>query len=262
MDLAIRPADLERDRKAMLALLVDYFAEWNDDPTGTGNDKILILGDLNAYTKEDPIALLEGAGYSNLVTRFLGSGAYSFVFAGESGYLDHALASPALLPFVTGTAEWHINADEPVALDYNSEFNQPLLYQPDSFRSSDHDPVIVGLDLQPTRPASIDIRPLFRENFLIPGSNLPVAVAILSESGFDARGVDPETVGFGPNRAAPIFHPLLVDVNGDRRKDVILAFRTRATGIRCGDTQASLEGFTFDGTKILGSDAIVTLCER
>jgi predicted extracellular nuclease len=237
--------------------------EWlATDPTGTGSDKILILGDLNAYAREDPIAILESAGYVNLIERFLGSESYSFVFSGQSGYLDHALASTALNPFVSGVAEWHINADEPVALDYNSEFNQPLLYQPDAFRSSDHDPVVVGLDLQPMRKVRIDIRPLFRDNFLNPRSNLPLAVAILSENGFDARSVDPQTVRFGPNAAAPISPPFVVDVNGDRRKDMVLVFPTRATGIRCGDTEASLTGFTFDGTKIFGTDNVVTLCGR
>ena len=37
---------------------------------------------------------------------------------------------------------WHINADEPSALDYNN-YNQPLLYNPDPYRASDHDPVVV-----------------------------------------------------------------------------------------------------------------------
>lgn len=57
----------------------------------------------------------------------------------QSGYLDHALASPSMADAVSGAAFWHINADEPVALDYNTEFNPPLLYQPHEFRSSDHD---------------------------------------------------------------------------------------------------------------------------
>jgi predicted extracellular nuclease len=232
------------------------------DPTGTGNDRVLILGDLNAYAKEDPIAMLESGGYTNLVDRFLGSSAYSFVFAGESGYLDHALANPGLLPFVTGAAEWHINADEPVALDYNTEFNQPLLYRPDAFRSSDHDPVIVGLDLQPTRSVGIDIRPFFHRNLVIPGSNMPVGVAILSEDGFDATSVDIATVRFGPGGAAPSSKSHFVDVNHDGRKDLVLFFRTRDAGIGCDDTEASLVGFTFGGTKISGSDDIVTFCAR
>ncbi len=87
--------------------------------------------------------------------RFLGDDAYSFVFQGQSGYLDHALANPVLAPLVTGLTEWHINADEPVALDYNVEWTptimksvsqQAALYAPDPFRSADHDPLLVGLN--------------------------------------------------------------------------------------------------------------------
>jgi predicted extracellular nuclease len=258
-DLLDGQGNCNQTRVAAAQRLLEWLAT---DPTGTGNDRILVLGDLNAYAKEDPIAVLEGAGYVNLLDRFLGSEAYSFVFDGQSGYLDHALANATLAPFVTGTAEWHINADEPIALDYNTEFNQPLLYQANAFRSSDHDPVIVGLDLQPLRSVRIDIRPLFRDNLVIPRSLLPLGVAILSESDFDARSVDPDRVRFGPAEARPLFHPLFLDVNHDARKDAILYFWPRATGIQCGDTQASLTGFTFNGTKITGSDAIRVICPR
>ena len=52
---------------------------------------------------------------------------------------------------MTGATEWHINADEPIVLDYNTDFKSAghieTLYAPDAYRSSDHDPVLVGLDL-------------------------------------------------------------------------------------------------------------------
>jgi hypothetical protein len=118
------------------------------DPTGSDSGDVLILGDLNAYSREDPVATIEAAGYNNLVNAFVGTGfadgAYSFNFFSESGALDHALSSPGMTANVTGTAIWHINADEPRALDYN-DFNQPALFSPDEFRSSDHDAVLVGL---------------------------------------------------------------------------------------------------------------------
>jgi hypothetical protein len=118
----------------------------------------MIIGDLNSYTFEDPIDVLVGGGYQNLVRASGGLGAYSYVFNGEAGYLDHALASPALASRVTGATEWHINADEPIALDYNDNFKSAnhvnTLYAPDAYRSSDHDPVIVGIDLRST-PASL-----------------------------------------------------------------------------------------------------------
>jgi len=118
------------------------------DPTGSGSDDFLIIGDLNAYSQEDPVTTIEAAGYSDLIETWVGtgfaSGAYSFNFLSESGSLDHALATPTMAANVTGAAIWHINADEPRALDYN-DFNQPALYNPDEFRSSDHDPLLVGL---------------------------------------------------------------------------------------------------------------------
>ena len=44
---------------------------------------------------------------------------------------------------------WYHPLDEPRALDYN-DYNQPGLYSSDAYRSSDHDPVIVGLELGET----------------------------------------------------------------------------------------------------------------
>ena len=74
---------------------------------------------------------------------------YSFVFDAQAGALDHAVASASLVPQVVEAVEWHINADEPAVLDYNLEHNRnPALFDPDSpYRASDHDPVIIGLDL-------------------------------------------------------------------------------------------------------------------
>jgi hypothetical protein len=123
------------------------------DPTGVDDPDILIMGDLNSYAMEDPITALKNAGYINLIEDRLGLGAYSYAFDGQWGYLDHALASAELEAQVAGVEEWHINSDEPTVLDYNMEFKSPdqlmNLYSPDRFRSSDHDPVIIGLDLTP-----------------------------------------------------------------------------------------------------------------
>ena len=109
----------------------------------------LIVGDLNSYTEEDPIHALEDAGYTGLSELFVPEAdRYSFVFDGFSGELDHAMAGADLLDNVTGTTIWHINADEPLILDYNLDFGRdPGLFEANPFRSSDHDPLIVGLDL-------------------------------------------------------------------------------------------------------------------
>ncbi|MGH3388587.1 MAG: ExeM/NucH family extracellular endonuclease [Actinomadura sp.] len=106
----------------------------------------LVLGDLNAYTDEDPIHTLEQGGLIEQSTRFVPPAKrYSFVFDGQAGELDHVLAGRTLSRHVTGVSIWHINSDEPLILDYNTEFNPPGLYAPDAYRSSDHDPVVVGL---------------------------------------------------------------------------------------------------------------------
>ncbi|KAA3642724.1 MAG: hypothetical protein DWQ07_19540 [Chloroflexi bacterium] len=123
--------------------LVNWLAT---DPTGSGDPDFLITGDLNAYAMEDPVTVIKNAGYTNLIESYLGLNAYSFVFFAQAGYLDHALTTPSLTAQVSGLTEWHINADEPAGLDYNN-FNQPLLYNPDPYRASDHDPVIIGLEL-------------------------------------------------------------------------------------------------------------------
>ncbi|MBI2517080.1 MAG: ExeM/NucH family extracellular endonuclease [Opitutae bacterium] len=122
------------------------------DPTGSGDPDFLIIGDLNAYAKEDPIAALEGASYNNLTEAAEGPGGYSYAFSAEFGHLDHALANPHLMAQVTDAATWHVNADEPVYYDYNVENKsaaQQTINTDVSYRYSDHDPVVIGLDLHP-----------------------------------------------------------------------------------------------------------------
>jgi hypothetical protein len=150
--------------------LVDWLAT---DPTGSGDPDFIIMGDLNSYAMEDPIDAVKAgpddtAGtsddYTNLINHFQGTYAYSYVFDGQSGYLDHALVNASLLAQVTGAADWHINADEPDVLDYDTSFKpaaQDMLYEPNGYRSSDHDPVVVGLNIvnQPPELGDITVTP-------------------------------------------------------------------------------------------------------
>jgi hypothetical protein len=113
--------------------------------TAVGDSDVLVIGDLNAYGEEDPIVYLESNGFIDEIEKLVGPTAYSYIFDGMSGYLDHALATTSLDPKVTGVTEWHINADEPSVIDYNTEFKPQDLYTPTPYKSSDHDPVLVGL---------------------------------------------------------------------------------------------------------------------
>ncbi|MDQ3733372.1 MAG: ExeM/NucH family extracellular endonuclease, partial [Actinomycetota bacterium] len=147
-------------RTAAAQALVDWLA---GRPTGVEDGDFLIVGDLNSYAKEDPIDVLVEAGYVDLAAELIGEEAYSYVFNGQWGYLDYSLASPSLIPQVTGAAEYHINADEPSVLDYNTNFKseaqQESLYAPDEFRTSDHDPVLVGLALEALPGATASAAP-------------------------------------------------------------------------------------------------------
>jgi uncharacterized repeat protein (TIGR01451 family) len=132
------------------------------DPTGSNDPDLLIIGGLNAYSQEDPIIELGNAGYIDLIDTFVGENAYSYVHSGQAGCIDHALANESLRPQVVGATIWHINADEPRALDYNDDrldpgeaigsINPAYLYSPDAYRSSDHDPVLVYLGLASPKP--------------------------------------------------------------------------------------------------------------
>ncbi|MDB9435478.1 ExeM/NucH family extracellular endonuclease [Dolichospermum lemmermannii CS-548] len=132
-------------------------AQWlATKPTGTNDADYLLLGDFNAYAQEDPITTLASAGYGNL----LSNTSYSYVFDGQVGALDHALGNNSLATQVTGAEKWHINADEPTVLDYNTEFKSAgqiiSLYNADQFRASDHDPVLVGINLN-SAPSNVTL---------------------------------------------------------------------------------------------------------
>lgn len=107
---------------------------------GAADDSgMLLIGDFNAYAQEDPLKVLENAGYRQLAPAH-DADAYSFQYDGQFGSLDHAFANPALAPSVRGVAVWHINADEPPSAADDVDAGPA--------RASDHDPLIIGLDLR------------------------------------------------------------------------------------------------------------------
>lgn len=119
-------------------------AAWlRTDPTGSGGDLAMIVGDLNAYSMEDPVRALADAGWRDAFAGQRGPVPYSYVYDGLTGRLDHALLSPALAVRLAGAAEWHSNADEPDSRGYQT---RPGDRAP--WRSSDHDPLVVGFRLR------------------------------------------------------------------------------------------------------------------
>jgi CSLREA domain-containing protein len=103
----------------------------------------------------------------------------------------------------------------------------------------------------------INIKPLDFCNIIIPHSRGGIWVAVLSDGEFDPLKIKKSTVCFGPNCAKAIRFKVR-DINKDGYRDLLLRFRIRATGIKCGDTDATLTGKTFDGQSFTGTDQIIT----
>ncbi|MFL6061070.1 MAG: Ig-like domain repeat protein, partial [Marmoricola sp.] len=179
----------------------EFAAKWK-------TDKVLILGDFNSYTEEDPIKAILAASQSNdtgrdpLAFSLLESNdpkdiTYNFtsnvnvgtdaagavkvatpntaattgtdqVGYGTVGSIDHEFMSAGFTSAFTGADVWEINANETDAYDYGRyDDNATNFYYGTSqgngiptdvsyatdlagatpFRSSDHNPMVIGLDL-------------------------------------------------------------------------------------------------------------------
>ena len=131
-------------RVAQARALASFAARYADKPT-------LLVGDFNSYSQEDPIKTLEGAGWA----RVSGAGPASYVYSGRSGSLDHVFANAAAEPLLAGVTSWAVNAQESVAFEYSrAGMNAHLSVEADNpYRSSDHNPEIIGLTLLGADPA-------------------------------------------------------------------------------------------------------------
>jgi predicted extracellular nuclease len=194
-------------RTAAAHALVDWIVT---DPTHSGDRDVLVVGDMNSYAKEAPIDAFIDAGYQNVIDRFAGGDAYSYVFDGQTGYLDHALASPTLAAQLTDAAEWHINADEPADLDYNTDFKSAAqianLYAPDAYRASDHDPLVVGMNLLHYAfsgyQAPVDNPPIV--NAVKAGVGVPVKFSLGGDRGLNILFRNPTSTAYTCETGAPI----------------------------------------------------------
>ncbi len=145
---------------------------------------VVAVGDYNAYGAEDPINTLTTGGLINqAAARVPAELRYSYVFDGQAGYLDQALTSGSLDAHVTGVTYWHINADEPSVIDYNTEFKPQDLYSPTPYRASDHDPVLIGLAFGPVTPADFSGSAKVVNTTSITAGQLLTYTLIVSNSG-------------------------------------------------------------------------------
>lgn len=137
-------AKLRAEMSRQLVKWLNEDADFKDKPQ-------FILGDFNAYAKEDAIRIIEEAGYTNLEDKF--DAGQSYQFGGRLGSLDHVLANEKATQMATDADVWDINADESVAFEYSRRnYNAVDFYEPNVFRASDHDPIKVGFNAPGAEP--------------------------------------------------------------------------------------------------------------
>lgn len=167
----------------------DYLADALSKKFDLKHDNLLLLGDFNAYGKEDPLLVLtdtqgvklrgavnafvlnpdksrtmlnpvdldkdgyqdakiitQGYGFININEALHGTDYYSYSFSGQLGSLDHAFASPSLMPMVTEAQDWHINSLENALFSYKGLKTESLQVNDSPFASSDHDPILLKID--------------------------------------------------------------------------------------------------------------------
>jgi hypothetical protein len=227
---------------------VDWLAT---DPTGTGIQSVVILGDLNSYDKEDPIDVIKlgaddtpgtGDDYLDMIYEMQGDEAYGYVYDGQIGYLDYALANVHFAQYIDDVNLWHINADEPDAIDYDMTYKkdaQDAIYAPDAYRSSDHDPVLVSFTFD-YDIVNVDIKPGSCDNpFNVKGKGV-LPVAILGSAEMDVTQIDPASVTLAGVPASHWAYDDLSTVavcsaNGDGYLDLVLHFDSQALVAALGD---------------------------
>ncbi|ODT22939.1 ExeM/NucH family extracellular endonuclease [Microbacterium sp. SCN 69-37] len=185
--------------------------DWVSSITTTGEAAVLV-GDFNSYTQEDPLKVLYDAGYTDAESA-LKVGRSTYSFDGLSGSLDHVLLNVAAGKRVTGGDVWNINSGESVALEYSRYNNHGTLFWQDGpYRSSDHDPLKVGLSARKSAPTMIDILTINDFHGRIEaGSQGEAGAAVLAGAVAAKKAKNPNTilVSAGDNIGASTFTSLI-----------------------------------------------------
>lgn len=175
----------------------------------SGSDDMLLIGDFNAYSEEDPINVFSEAGWSDLVADET-DGQYTYTFDGELGSLDHVIASPSLAASITGAGVWTINSPE--WSDRGYAFGATESGTP--FRSSDHDPIVVGVSATEP-PVDIDVVTINDFHGRIEADRATAGAAVVAGAVKQFREENPNTIfaGAGDLIGASTFTSFILDDN-------------------------------------------------
>jgi len=189
---APEPADLQGFFNAERVEQATSLAEFIDgivaDPAKGEN--VIALGDFNAYAEEDPAQALTASGLVDLVPAKTDE--YTYTFDGELGSLDHAFATEALAASITGVDVWTINSPE--WSDRGYAFGAAEAGTP--FRSSDHDPIVVGISTDPV-PVDIDILSINDFHGRLEAATPAAGAAVLGGMVNSFKAANPNTVFVG-----------------------------------------------------------------
>ena len=211
-------------RKLQATALV-AFAETIKDAADT--DRVFLTGDFNSYNREDPVGIIEAAGYVNVAAELTDKETYQF--DGQVGSLDHVFASAVAFEDVTDADIWNINSFESPGREY-SRFNYNAVDLFDGttpFRASDHDPEIVGfsadagLDVTTTTataPTSIRSGSDLTVKVSVGGGATPTGTVAVTEAGKElATGALVDGTAEMVVKDLPIgSHSLAVTYSGDK----------------------------------------------
>ncbi len=175
----------------------------------SGSEDMLLIGDFNAYSQEDPIQVFADAGWVNTVPA-KAKGQYTYTFDGELGSLDHVIASPSLAKSITGAGVWTINSPEWGDRGYAyaaTEAGTP-------YRSSDHDPVVVGVSATEP-PVNIDVVTINDFHGRIEADRASAGAAVIAGAVKQFREENPNTIfaGAGDLIGASTFTSFIQDDN-------------------------------------------------
>ena len=152
-----------------------------------------LVGDFNSYGQEDPMQVLYAAGFTDVESQAV-TKKYSYSFDGLSGSLDHVLVNAALKPALTGADVWGINSGESLAFEYSRfNYHSTDFHEATPYRSSDHDPVVAGLDLlTPPAPGKVKSKVKLKVKPAKPTAGKSRVTVVIKVTG--ARGIK----GTGP----------------------------------------------------------------
>ncbi|QTX05598.1 ExeM/NucH family extracellular endonuclease [Agromyces archimandritae] len=186
------PADGQGHFNAERVAQAESLLGFTDDVAeAAGSDRIFLIGDFNSYANEDPIQVFADAGWVDLVPERTDE--FTYTFDGELGSLDHVIASPSAAEQVRGVDVWNINSPE--WSDRGYAYGAADASNP--FRSSDHDPILVGVGGPSGEPAgAVDIDVVTINDFhgRIEQSAPSAGAAVLAGAVESIRAANPNTI--------------------------------------------------------------------